>query len=101
MVGFVPYSLGLYRIEYHGEIHGNVDLEDMEVINANDGNTAIQTRIVMRVKEVLGIKRWVEFSELTLERLGESSTPSGCDCECYACDEMGRHCSRRGKGCYI
>lgn len=97
----MPYSLGLYRVEYAGQVHGNVDIEDMEVESANGGNASLQTRIIMKVKSELGIKAWIDYPDLTLTRLRNSDIPSGCGCECYACDQMSRHCRNRLKGCYI
>ena len=60
----LPYSLGLYQVEHSGTVRGSVDLEDMEVHNAEAGNASLQTRIVMKVKSELSIKTWINFPVL-------------------------------------
>lgn len=97
----MPYSLGLYEVEYKDEVVGSIDLEDMEVDNADGGNSTLQTRIVMKVKSELKITAWIEYADIKLKRLRNSDIPSGCGCECYACDQMSRHCRNRSKECYI
>lgn len=101
VVGYMPYSLGLYRVEYKQEVRGNVELEDMEYDNAMGGNTALQNRIAMKIKSELHLSGWINFTDLTLDRLRNADTPSGCACECYACDQMSLHCRNRRKECYI
>lgn len=95
----MPYDLGIYSVTHKGKTV-TVELEKMHVHHAANGDKQLQQRIAMTAKAKLKIG-WVEYSDIVITLLKDSDTPSGCQCNCYYCDEMTSHCRNRRNNCHI
>lgn len=94
----MPYNLRRYEVT-HGDQKVELDLEAMQVRNAPKVDH-VANRIAAQVAEVMKI-RFVRYKDLTIKEVGEAQRPSGCGCECTACDLNDHHCGAHPRGCYI
>lgn len=94
----MPHSLGKYIVTHRNQ-SVEVELEDMEVYNAAS-SPYLKRKLAAAVRDALRIK-WVEYDDLEFARIGDSSVPSGCTCECRGCNDTGYHCRSKARECYI
>lgn len=94
----MPYNLRRYEVT-HGDQKVELDLEAMQVRNAPTVDH-VANSIAAQVAGAMK-KRFVRYQDLTIEEIGEAQRPSGCGCECTACDLNDHHCRSHSRGCYI
>lgn len=99
MVIIMPYRLCIYNVTHRGKTV-EVEMEQAVVYHAEQGIAQSQTKVAMAARAALK-SGWIDYGALEIEYLRESPTPSGCGCDCYACNEMTTHCRRRSNECYI